>query len=138
MKEGYLDLSAPFKNVLLGAGALQIGLEQVAYSKSDTAPHNPAKIWQCDSSKLAHVPVEGIKPGLYELRVYTTDVKAPEVVDDCWVLILQATNFPAAKELFDRALAGTKDWSFEPTSTRGFMRAYLGALSQQFGIDNHK
>lgn len=133
INNGQLDLRSAFKH--LKKGQYLIVLEPIQHTKTpaEEATSKPLPFdWDPNTSPA--LPVDGIRPGLYTLRVRNAQTKDTSGNrSKAWILVSDRTRYESTAAAFQECITLTEQWGKKAPAdaARSFLRAYLDALALQ-------
>ena len=135
LQDGRIDLSPVFAEAGTNTYYLRWQPMAVADRSAQGEPIGPLT-YAWSPSKRDLGASEGLKPGLYELSLvrWTGGAYRLVGVDSAWVLIAEASTYPADNAAFlDVQTEMGRRSSLEATEKKAFLRAALDVLAQQTG-----
>ena len=133
LNNGQLDLGPAFKH--LKKGEYLIALEPIRQTKApiEGATSKPVR-FDWDPNQSPALQVDGIRPGLYSLRIQTAQSKdLSGDRSEAWTLVSEHARYEATAAAFQECITLTEKWTSEAPAdaARSFRRAYLDSLALQ-------
>jgi hypothetical protein len=132
LENGQVDLSPVFKNMEKDLYLLRFQ-KVVLDDKLDPGVAPDPINFNWESGRSSSVSVNGLKPGLYKLKLLETTHKEHEPIDEAWILVSEPEKHERVFTFFQGAIELTEQWSrdgLEPELIRSFLHAYLASLAE--------
>jgi hypothetical protein len=132
INNGQLDLRSAFKHLKKGQYLIVLEPIQHTNTRAEEATSKPLSFdWDPNTSPALRV--DGIRPGLYTLRVRNAQSEGSGNRSEAWIVLAEHTRYESTAAAFRECVTLTEQWASEapPDAARSFQRAYLESLALQ-------